>query len=128
MYRVSDGSLVLDRMNGMSIYNSFSKDNGKTWVDNDASGPHTLRYTDANNGYGFTLVSRGWSTVTLRLSKTEDGGKSWKQLGNPIEGSGILPIRIVGKRLFVFTGQKLLSTVDEGATWDTEWPATAGNS
>lgn len=127
LYRLPDSSLVLDRMNGLSIYNSFSKDNGKSWIDNDSSGPNAMRYIDANTGYGFSHVSTGWSTVTVTLSKTQDGGKTWQAVGTPIDVAGALPVRIIGKRLFVFTGKNILSTVDEGATWQTEWPIAAGN-
>lgn len=122
LYRLPDSTLVLDRMNSLSIYNSFSKDNGKTWIDNENSGPNSMRYLDANHGYGFSHVSTGWSTVSVTLSKTQDGGKTWQAIGTPIDVAGALPIRILGKRLFVFTGKKIVSTADEGATWDTEWP------
>lgn len=128
MYRLPDNTLVLNRMNGLSIYNSFSTDNGKTWIDNENSGPNAMRYIDTNTGYGFSHVSTGWSTVTVTLSKTQDGGKTWQAVGTPIDVAGALPIRILGKRLFVFTGQKVLSTVDEGGTWDTEWPLAANNT
>lgn len=122
LYRIPDGGLVLERMNGMSIYNSFSSDNGKTWVHNESSGPLSTRFIDSKNGYGVTKLSTNWADITVTLSKTTDGGKTWTDVGTPFGMSGLMPLRIVGNRIFIFTSTKLLSTADEGKTWQTEWP------
>lgn len=134
LYRLPNGTVALNRMNGMTVYNSFSTDNGRTWTHNQTGGPNSVRFLDPVNGYGFSTVSTGWSVNTIGLNKTKDGGKTWERIGTVVDGAGIMPIRFVNGRLFVFTGQRLLSTADEGQTWNTEWPlktltsANAGGS
>lgn len=134
LYRLPNGTVALNRMNGMTVYNSFSTDNGRTWTHNRTGGPNSVRFLDPVNGYGFSTVSTGWSVNTIGLNKTKDGGKTWERIGTVVDGAGIMPIRFVNGRLFVFTGQRLLSTADEGQTWNTEWPlktltsANAGGS
>jgi hypothetical protein len=123
IYRLPDGTLVLDRMNGVSTYASFSQDNGRTWNHGETAGPYSSRFINAKLGYGFSTSSTGWSSVTVALNKTEDGGRSWKQVGAPAEAAGrisLLPLDQGG--FMVFTGLKILSTQDEGKTWHTEWP------
>lgn len=121
-YRVADGTLVMDRMNGISHYNSFSSDQGKTWRHNEEGGPHSVRFIDSRHGYGLSTLSMGWSTVTGVLNKTDDGGKTWVQTGKPLELAGLAPVRVIDGVVYVHTGKELVSTVDEGATWKTEWP------
>lgn len=122
IYKLPSGLLVMDRMNGIDMYNSFSSDNGKTWRHQDTAAPHSSRYVDASTGYGFTTQSRGWSTITVAMNKTTNGGQSWSPVGTPIESVGLVPVRVVDKTVFVFTGLQLLSTSDQGASWRPEWP------
>jgi hypothetical protein len=122
VYRLPDGTLVISRENGLSVYSSFSRDGGKTWLHPDVEVPHSLRYRDSQIGFGFKTQSRGWSINTVALFKTADGGRSWSAVGSPLEGVGIMPIRYLGDSLYVFTGEKLVSSADEGRTWQIEWP------
>jgi hypothetical protein len=123
IYRVPDGTLVLDRMNGMSAFASFSKDNGKSWDHGETAGPHTVRFMSAKSGYGFSTSAMGWTTTTVAFNKTEDGGKSWSPVGTPAAASGRMNLVPLDPGSFVvFTGTKILSTRDEGQTWRTEWP------
>jgi hypothetical protein len=122
VYRLPDGTLVINRENGLSSYNSFSSDRGKTWRHPDAVVPGSSRYRDRAIGYGFKTQSMGWSINTVALFKTTDGGQSWIPVGTPLEGVGIMPIRYLGDTLYVFTGKSLVSTADEGKSWKTEWP------
>lgn len=126
IYPASAGMLVRERMNGMSIYSDFSGDDGGSWARNEASGPYVTRFLDRAVGYGLSVVSTGWSTVTVALNKTTTGGKEWVRMGVPIESSGPSQIRLVGSRVFVFTGRQLLSTADDGKTWKVDWPLQAG--
>lgn len=122
-YRVADGTLVMDRMNGISHYNSFSSDQGKTWRHNEDGGPHSVRFIDSRRGYGLSTLSMGWSTVTGILNKTDDGGKTWVQTGKPLELSGPVPVRVIDGVVYVYNGKEVVSTADEGTTWKSEWPA-----
>ncbi|HRE16935.1 MAG TPA: sialidase family protein [Rhodocyclaceae bacterium] len=117
---LQDGTLVMDRMNGLSNYVSFSNDKGASWKHGETSGPHSVRFVDANLGYGFSTVSTGWSTVTSILNKTTDGGKTWAKIGKPIETNGLLHVRLVQGTVFVYTSKQLLSTSDDGETWKVE--------
>lgn len=123
MYHVGSDLLVRERMNGLSSYADFSRDGGATWTPHDTPLPtFGARFVDADKAWGLDKLSTGWSTVTATLSRTIDGGKSWKQVGKPIELAGGALLRVIGERVYVFTGQELVSTVDEGANWQREWP------
>jgi|GEM_PF-3487152 len=117
---LQDGTLVMDRMNGLSNYVSISSDKGASWKHGETAGPHSVRFIDANVGYGFSTVSTGWSTVTSILNKTTDGGKTWVKLGKPIETHGLLHVRLVQGAVFVYTSKQLLSTNDDGENWKVE--------
>lgn len=121
LYRLADGPLVRERMNGLSVYSDFSAD-GLVWSRGEAPGPIAMRFSDSERGYGVSVVSTGWSSVTMTLNKTVDGGKLWSKVGTPIEATGAASVRLVGNTVFVFTGKQLLSTRDEGSTWIVEWP------
>lgn len=122
LYALPGSVVVRERMNGLSIYTDISQDGGRTWTMNEQSGPHSMRFLNARDGYGLSLASRGWDTVTLQLNKTSDGGRQWTKVGNTIESANPGTVRVVGDRIFVFTGLKLLSSTDEGKTWNVEWP------
>jgi photosystem II stability/assembly factor-like uncharacterized protein len=108
-------------MNGMSHYSDVSMDNGSTWRTSEAVHPNISRYSDDKNAYGLD-TSPGLTTVTVTLTKTTDGGRTWAKLGKPIEISGAIAMRRVGNRAMVYTGEKLMSTTDDGSTWQVEWP------
>jgi hypothetical protein len=123
-YRLGDGLLVRERMNGLSLYSDFSLD-GVAWSRNEASGPIAMHFSNRERGYGVAVTSTGWSGVTLALNKTVDGGKLWTKVGTPVEATGAATVRVVGDTVFVFTGKQLLSTRDDGSTWVVEWPRAA---
>lgn len=122
IYRLADGTYVMNRMNGLSSYNDISQDNGHSWVRNDVSTPIASRMRDAKVGFGLSTIGTGWSSVTVTLMKTDDGGQTWTPVGNTIDISGVGPIAYSAGRLFVPSGKALFSTADEGATWAVEWP------
>ena len=123
-YWLPGGTRVHERMNGMTVYTDFSDDNGKTWTHNETAGPYAMRFADRTLGYGVSVASTGWSTVTLALNKTVDGGRAWQRIG--LEWLWRIKeeptVRLAGKTLFVFTGRELLSTTNEGQSWKVEWP------
>lgn len=128
LYRLPDGTLMRDRMNGLSAYNDVSDDDGKTWQLGNGSGPFATRFANRNEGYGLSLVSMGMKSSTFTLSKTTDGGKTWQPVGTPLESGSTstpLQLQLAGNLPLVFTGRQLLSTIDDGKTWRTEWPLAA---
>jgi hypothetical protein len=122
LYALPDGLLVRERMNALSVYSDFSADKGAGWVRNDTAGPVAMHFADRQRGYGVTVLSTGWSTLTMALNKTSSGGKQWARVGTPFETTGPASVRVLGDTVFVYTGKQLLSTRDEGATWTVEWP------
>lgn len=125
-YRLSDGTVARERFNGTSFYTDFSND-GKTWQKDGRLTPSAARFLDRQSAYGITLRSMGWSTSTFVLSKTTNGGSSWENVGSNFELSKIDAVRVVGQRMYVHTGKELLSSQDEGKTWNVEWPASAAS-
>ena len=124
VYRLPDGSLVQERMSGLlSVYPMFSKDNGRTWQDSEVEAPGVSRFVDERNGYGFKTSAMGWSSVTLQMNRTQDGGKTWEPTGTPVVATGQSRIQPgTGGELVVYSGQQVLSTRDAGNTWRVEWP------
>ena len=124
VYRLPDGTVVMERMSGLlSTYPMFSKDNGRTFSNIDIESPGIVRFIDERTGYGFKMAAMGWSTTTLGMNRTQDGGKTWEPVGTPIVASGQTRMVATGpKELVVYTGQQIVSTRDEGATWRVEWP------
>ncbi|HVE51902.1 MAG TPA: hypothetical protein VNB23_00815 [Ramlibacter sp.] len=123
IYRLSGQDVVMHRMNGMTIYSSFSSDGGRTWRhEKTGADPYSMRFVGTGRAYGFVVKGRGWSTNAMGMVVSTDGGAKWRDTGVPVEGEGLMPIRLVDGRLFVMTSRKLVSTADEGRTWTTEWP------
>lgn len=123
IYRLADGNVMLHRMNGMSLFPALSKDNGHTWEHLETSGPDNMRFVDSRKGYGLTLLHRGWNTITVALNKTEDGGRSWKALGQPLEIPGGSTLHVLGRgEILIFGADRMLTSRDEGQTWEHTWP------
>jgi hypothetical protein len=60
----------------------------------------------------------------MTLTKTENGGKTWRDSGIPFTVSTGIP-RLQGgssKEIVVYTGDDIRSSKDEGMTWKVEWP------
>ncbi|WP_343632268.1 hypothetical protein [Roseateles sp.] len=130
--RLPDGTLLRQRMNGMSVFLDRSADEGKTWNEVGTGGgiAPTPRFLDGQRGYDLSLVSSGMSTATISLVRTTDGGKKWEKVGKTFETGGTgtpaqLILSATGQPM-VFTGAELLTTADEGKTWSVEWPRKKG--
>lgn len=125
--RQADGSLIRERMNGMTLYRDLSSDNGATWEElGSSSGTTTPRFSDRLTGLDIRMVSVGMTNSTYSVARTADGGKQWETFGKPFEGGGSgnalqLVVSPTGQPI-VFTGAQLLTTTDSGATWTVEWP------
>ncbi|HPT51576.1 MAG TPA: sialidase family protein [Accumulibacter sp.] len=120
----SENQLVMTRMNGMSFYRSTSGDDGKTWQEIENELPIATFFLSKQLAFGLRKVSTGWDTVQMTLSKTEDGGKTWRDSGVPFTVSTGMP-RLLGlgsREIVVFTGTDIRSTIDDGMTWKVEWP------
>ncbi len=128
--RQADGSLIRERMNGMTLYRDLSSDNGATWQElGSASGATAPRFIDRMSGMDIQLVSIGMTNSTFSLARTVDGGKQWEKFGKPFDSGGHgnalqLLVTSTGQPM-VFTGAQLLTTTDSGATWTVEWPRPA---
>lgn len=124
-YTPSKDVLVRDRLSGMSAYADLSLDRGRTWTNHDSGGVNFKRFADKDLGYGISTVSIGWSSATVALSRTTDGGKSWQRIGAPVESFGANQIRLAGNRIYRSDGRQIWSTTNEGRNWTVEWPQSA---
>lgn len=128
--RQADGSLIRERMNGMTLYRDLSSDNGATWQElGTASGVTSPRFSDRMTGMDIQMVSMGMTNSTFSVARTVDGGKQWERFGKPFDSGGNgnplqLMVTPTGQPM-VFTGAQLLTTSDNGATWTVEWPRPA---
>lgn len=120
----SGDDLIMTRMNGMSFYRSVSKDDGKTWLAIDDEIAIESFFFSSQVAFGLRKVSTGWDTIEMTLTKTEDGGKTWRDSGVPFTVSTGIP-RLLGlgsNEVVVYTGVDIRSSIDGGATWKVEWP------
>jgi hypothetical protein len=124
--KLPSGPLVIARQNGMTSFVSVSPDNGATWAHSETPGPSSIYFLDARKGYGFDM-STGAISVTGRLMKTADGGKTWTTVGAPLTrptGGRILHASPSGE-VIVSSGYEIYSTRDDGATWSRLLPREA---
>jgi hypothetical protein len=120
----SGDDLLMTRMNGMSFYRSVSKDDGRTWQAIDDELAQECFFFTSQVAYGLRKVSTDWDTIQMTLTKTENGGKTWRDSGIPFTVSTGIP-RLQGgssKEIVVYTGDDIRSSKDEGMTWKVEWP------
>lgn len=120
LYRVPDGSLARRRANGMSLYHDISLDNGLTWTLGPAMDMLVESFTTAQSGIGMALD--GFTKVVL--NETSDGGKTWARTGAPVPVNVLahpLRLRRLGDQVLYYSGNRLWSTRDKGATWSSEW-------
>lgn len=126
-YKLLSGRVMMHRMNGATLYGSFSDDDGRTWShDNDRALPGSSLFLSDMQAIGLVTKTTGWSTVTQGIRRSADGGKSWKDLGTPIEIDGAASLLVAPESLYVLTGSRLMSSTDEGQTWKVEWPQARG--
>ena len=107
-------------------------DGGKTW-----SPLPVLDSTSAVDSWSFVDSTHGWMLADspsreARLYRTEDGGRSWDDLGPPVRsGDRAYQVhfasRTTGWLTASVTGAYLYRTVDSGATWSrVDLPAPTG--
>lgn len=119
----SGDDILMTRMNGVSFYRSVSKDDAKTWQAIDDGIPFQSFVVTGQVAYRLRQVSTGWDAAQMTLTKSEDGGKTWKDSGVPFTATGIQHLFALGpKEIVAFTGVDIRSTTDEGMTWNVEWP------
>jgi len=126
-FKVEPGAhdeMIMTRMNSMSFYRSISKDDGKTWQAIDDEIATEAYFFNDKVAVGLRKVSTGWDSIQAILSRTEDGGKTWKDSGVPFTVSVGKP-QVVGlgsNEIVVYTGLDIRSSLDGGTTWKVEWP------
>ncbi len=107
-------------------------DGGKSWTDlggwpfivyptpSASPSPETVRFA------GFASASVGWALTDRRLELTDDGGRTWRSAGPPIDYAGTAPKGasffdaqrgwVVSQDTFT-SSLTLWATADGGATW-----------
>jgi hypothetical protein len=107
--------LTVERVNGISRFLSRSNDEGKTWIELDTRGVYFPFFLDRKIGYSLDNSARG-----LDVRRTEDGGVTWKIMGNVPDYGGATGYRIAATTTenvaIVGSGNLMLST-DGGKSW-----------
>lgn len=103
-----------------------TSDGGKTWSRGDlqAGGGHVVSadFTDAWHGWLLVEVSNLGGPVTEALYRTEDGGATWLDVGNPVTAPdtavrAVFADPLHGWLYSLSSGPFAYSTADGGATW-----------
>jgi hypothetical protein len=122
--RARGGPIVMNRYSGLSHFASFSTDEGRSWRHSPVEAPLGPYFIDAQRGYALDF-NRGMFTVDSFLVKTVDGGKTWTRTGaaNAVQVAGrVLGVGPDGE-VIATLGWEVLSSRDEGKTWQQEIPA-----
>lgn len=117
-----DGSIMLIRQNGLSLYLSAWDENQKIW-----------RHTDSPGlGYWFDMqralsleTSAGFKMVSNQLRQTSDGGKTWTRLGKSLDTQNYAgSIVYADENEVLLQGSNMLfSTTNNGETWQRLFPS-----
>jgi hypothetical protein len=127
--QLADGTIKLSRQNGMSVYNSFSTDEMKTWTHGDVSGLISTYWLDANRAMALDWKT-GFVMVTNLLHATSDAGKTWQPIGSPLETRHFAGrLAYADEDEILLQGSNVLySSVDKGKTWQRQFiPASPKN-
>jgi photosystem II stability/assembly factor-like uncharacterized protein len=122
--RLRAGAIAMSRYRGLSHHVSFSPDEGRSWRHGEAESPAWPYFLDEQRGYALDF-RRGAFTVESFLVRTTDGGRTWSRTGASMTAE--LAGRVIGVsaagEVLVSKGWEVLSTRDEGRTWQRELPS-----
>jgi hypothetical protein len=117
------GHVKVVRQNGLSNYNTTSEDGFQTFVHSETPGVFGSYWLDRENGLSIEPTN-GIITVSNKLRKTSDGGKTWATYGNPLE-TRMYSGQIVfadDDEVLIQGSHMVYSTLNKGATWKRVFP------
>lgn len=113
------------------LHTLISDDMGKTWSDTvipGAAGDEWfIGFTSKTDGWMTSGASQGIGSASNGVFQTADGGKTWKEIGNPndvysehLTGAGFSnqDIGFLGFRYYKDAGPEIYWTKDRGKSWE----------